>query len=123
MKGSKKNNVGESCNANIMKKKFMHMCVKIRRDRIKLGIQIVLKMCIIIDDVKDIKEKNTLANNFVIFIDTMKEYLIQDVLKLNLNYMVECSYERPPENEIPNAAVTMLSKYRRREYSKISAQI
>ena len=34
-----------------------------------------MKMCSGIDDISDIIEKNTVTNNVVIFIDTMKEYL------------------------------------------------
>ena len=66
-------------------------------------------MCSVIDDINGIKQKNSVANDFVIFIDTMEEYLIQDVLKFNLNVMMECGYERAPEQEIPDTAVTILT--------------
>ena len=101
----------------------MDICVKRRRERIKLGSQIVMKMCNGIDDINDIKEKNSVANDVVIFIDTMKEYIIQDVLKLNLNDMMECIYVIPPEQKILNAAVTMLTKCTRSEYNQLSAQM
>ena len=123
MKGCEKNYFGEFCNGNITRKKFMDLCVKRRRERIKLGSQIVMKMCSGIDDINDIKEKNAVANDVVIFIDTMKEYIIQDVLKLDLNDMMECIYDRPPEPEIPNSAVTMLTKCTRSEYNQLSAQM
>ena len=48
-----------------------------------------MNMCSGIDDINDIKEKNAIANDVVIFIDTMKDYIIQDVLKLELNDMME----------------------------------
>ena len=89
MKGCEKNYFGEFCNGNIMRKKFMDICVKRRRERIKLGSQIVLKMCSRIDDINGIKEKYSVANDVLIFIDTMKEYIIQDLLKLDLNDMME----------------------------------
>ena len=116
MKGCEKNYFGEFCNGNIMRKKFMDICVKRRRERIKLGSQIVLKMCSGIDDINDINEKNAVANDVVIFINTIKEYIIQYVLKLYLNDMMESIYDRPPEQEIPDAAVTMLTKCTRSEY-------
>ena len=62
----------------------MDMCVKRRRERINLGSQIVLMTSSDIDDINYIKDKNAVVNDVVIFIDTMKEYIIQDVLKLNL---------------------------------------
>ena len=80
-------------------------------------------MCSGINDINDIKEKNTFTNDVVIFIDAMKEYLIQDVLKLNLNDMMECSYKILLEREIPDAVVTILTKCKRSEYRQISAQI
>ena len=89
---------------------------------IKLGSQIVMKMCSGIDDINDIKEKNAVANDVVIFINTMKEYIIQDVLKLDLNDMMECIYDRPSELEIPDSSITMLTKCTRSEYNQLSAQ-
>ena len=37
--------------------------------------------------------------------------------------MMECIYVRPHEQEIPDAAVTMLTKCTRSEYNQLSAQI
>ena len=82
-----------------------------------------MNICSDIDAINDIKVENAVANDVVIFINTMKEYLIQDELKLNLNYMVEYSYEISPEQEISDAAVTMLTKCTRSEYRQISAQL
>ena len=56
-----------------------------------------MKMCSGIDDINDIEEKNAVTNDVVIFIDTTKEYIIQDVLKFDLNDMMECIYDRPLE--------------------------
>ena len=122
-KGCEKNLFGEFCNGNIMRKKFMDLCVKRRKERIKLGSQIVLKMCSGIDDFNNIKEKNDVGNDVIIFLDTIKEYIIQDVLKLNLKDLIECNYERPPEEEIPDVAVTLLTKCTRREYKTLKTQV
>ena len=35
----------------------------------------------------------------------MKEYIIQDLLNLNLNGMMEYSYQRPPKKEVHDIAV------------------
>ena len=123
MKGCEKNYFGELCNGNTIRKKFMDLCVKRSRERITLVSQIVMKMCSGIDDINDIKEKNAVANDVVIFIDTMKKYIIQDVLKLDLNDMMECIYDRPPEPEIPDSAVTLLNRCTRSEYNQLSAQM
>ena len=82
-----------------------------------------MKMCSGIDDINDRKEKNAVANDVVKFIYTMKEYIIQDVLKLDLNDMMECIYDIPPEPEIPDSAVTMHTKCTRSEYNQLLAQI
>ena len=122
-KGCEKDLFGEFCNGNIMRKKFMDLCVKRRKERIKLGSQIVLKMCSGIDDFNNIKEKNDVGNDVVVFLDTIKEYIIQDVLKLNLKDLTECNYERPPEEEIPDVAVTLLTKCTRSEYRTLKTQV
>ena len=63
-----------------------------RRDRIKLGSRVILKLCSAIDDAKDIKNKKDVANDVVIFIDTIKEHLVQTVIKQDLNNLTECIY-------------------------------
>ena len=63
-----------------------------RRDRIQLGSRVILKLCSAIDDAKDINNKKDVANDVVIFIDAIKEYLVQTVLKQDLNNLTECIY-------------------------------
>ena len=65
-----------------------------RRDRIQLASQIVLKLSNAIDVLKDIKEKRDVANNVVIFVDAIKDNLVQPVLKQDLNKFSECVYHR-----------------------------
>ena len=67
-----------------------------RRDRIQLVSQIVLKLSNANDVLKDIKEKRDVANDVVIFIDAIKDHLVQTVLKQDLNDLSECVYHRPP---------------------------
>ena len=65
----------------------MDLSDKRRKDRIQLAGQIVLKLSITIDVLKDIKEKRDVANDVVIFIDAIKDRLVQTVLKQDLNYL------------------------------------
>lgn len=74
------------------RKKFMGLSHRRRRDRIQLGSRVILKLCSAIDDAKDIKNKKDVANDVVIFIDAIKEYLVQTVLKQDLNNLMECIY-------------------------------
>ena len=81
------------------RKKFMDLSQRRRRDRIQLGSRVILKLCSVIDDAKDINNKKDVANDVVIFIDAIKEYLVQTVLKQDLNDLRECIYHRPPDDE------------------------
>ena len=74
------------------RKKFMDLSQRRRRDRIQLGSRVILKLCSAIDDAKDINNKKDVANDVVIFIDAIKEYLVQTVLKQDLNNLTECIY-------------------------------
>ena len=95
-----------------------------RRDRIKLGSRVILKLCSAIDDAKDIKEKKDVANDVVIFIDAIKEYLVQTVLKQDLNDLTECIYHRPPDDEEDRqAAIALLSTCSRSDYTTIADSI
>ena len=47
-----------------------------RRDRIQVASQIVLKLSNAIDILIDVKEKRNVANDVVIFIDAIKDYLV-----------------------------------------------
>ena len=119
LKGGKNNYSSEFCDTNVFRKNFIDLCVRRRIQRIRLVSQIVLKMCSGFDDVKDIKENKDVKNDVLIFIDTMNECLIQDVLKSNFNDMMRYSYQRPPEIEDANTAVTMLDTCARRYYNKL----
>ena len=68
-------------------KKFMDLSDRRRRDKIQLASQILLKLSNVIDVLKDIKEKRDVANDVVIFIDAIKDRLVQTVLKQDLNYL------------------------------------
>ena len=93
-----------------LRKKFMDLSDRRRRDRIQLASQVVLKLSNAIDVSKDIKEKRDVANDVVIFIDAIKDHLVQTVLKQDLNDLSECVYHRPPndEGEDLSAAISLL---------------
>ena len=78
-----------------------------RRDRIQLASQIVLKLSNAIDVLKDIKEKRGVANDVVIFIDAIKDHLVQTVLKQDLNDLSEYVYHRPPNDEEEDLSATI----------------
>ena len=91
------------------RKKFMDLSHRKRRDRIQLGSRVILKLCSAIDDAKDIKNKKDIANDVVIFIDAIKEYLVQTVLKQDLNNLRECIYHRSAgDDEDCTATVVLL---------------
>ena len=54
-----------------LRKKFMDLSDRRRRDRIQLASQVVLKLSNAIDVSKDIKEKRDVANDVVIFINAI----------------------------------------------------
>ena len=103
----------------------MDLADRRRRDRIHLVSQIVLKLYNTIDISKDIKEKRDFANNVVIFIDAIKDHLVQTVLKQDLNDLSECVYHRPPndEGEDLSAAISLLQTCRRNDYTTIADSI
>ena len=102
----------------------MDLSQRRRRDRIQLGSRVILKLCSAIDDAKDIKNKKDVANDVVIFIDAIKEYLVQTVLKQDLNNLTECIYHRPAgDDEDCTAAVALLSTCSRNDYKRITDSI
>ena len=106
------------------RKKFMDLSQRRRRDRIQLGSRVILKLCSVIDDAKDINNKKDVANDVVIFIDAIKEYLVQTVLKQDLNNLTECIYHRPAsDDEDCTAAVALLSTCSRNDYKRITDSI
>ena len=96
-----------------------------RRDRIQLASQVVLKLSNAIDVSKDIKEKRDVANDVVIFIDAIKDHLVQTVLKQDLNDLSECVYHRPldDEGEDLSAAISLLQTCSRNDYTTIADSI
>ena len=96
-----------------------------RRDRIQLSSQVVLKFSNDIDVLKGIKEKRDVANNVAIFVDTIKDHLVQIVLKQDLNDLSECVYHRPPndEGEDLSAAISLLRTCSRNDYTTIADSI
>ena len=106
------------------RKKFMDLSQRRRRDRIQLGSRVILKLCSAIDDAKDINNKKDVANDIVIFIDAIKEYLVQTVLKQDLNNLTECIYHRPADDdEDRTAAVALLTTLSRDDYKTITDSI
>ena len=102
----------------------MDLSQRRRRDRIQLGSRVILKLCSVIDDAKDINNKKDVANDVVIFIDAIKEYLVQTVLKQDLNNLTECIYHRPAsDDEDCTAAVALLSTCSRNDYKRITDSI
>ena len=77
----------------------MELSDRRQRDRIQLASRIVLKFSNAIDVSKDTKEKRDVANNVVIFINAIKDHLVQTVLKQDLNDLSECVYHWPPDDE------------------------
>ena len=67
-----------------LRKKIMDLSDRRRRDRIQ------------IDVLKDIKEKKDIANDVVIFIDAIKDHLVQIVLNQDLNDLSQYVYHQPP---------------------------
>ena len=60
----------------------------------------------------------------MIFIDAIKEYLVQTVLKQDLNDLRECLYHRPPDDEEDlQAAIALLSTSSRNDYTTIADSI
>ena len=74
---------------------------------------------------KDINDKRDVANNVVIFIDAIKDHLVQTVLKQDLNDLSECVYHRPPddEGEDLSAAISLLQTCSRNDYTTIADSI
>ena len=58
-------------------------------------------------NLKDIKEKTDVANDVVIFIDAIKDYLVQTVLKQDLNDLSECVYHWPLNDEGEDLSATI----------------
>ena len=103
----------------------MDLSDKRRKDRIQLAGQIVLKLSITIDVLKDIKEKRDVAKDVVIFIDAIKDHLLQTVLKQDLNDLSECVYHRPPndEGEDHSATIFLLQTCSKNDYTAIADSI
>ena len=60
----------------------------------------------------------------MIFIDAIKEYLVQTVLKQDLNDLRECIYHLPPNDEEDlQATITLLSACSRNDYTTITDSI
>ena len=97
----------------------MDFSIKRRRDREKLASQTILKICSSIDDAEHIHDLKYVANDLVMFMDTIKEYLLQSVLKINLNDIMECNYHQPPEDEDMTTAVKILKSCTRIKYQHI----
>ena len=95
------------------------------RGNIHLASQIVLKLSNTIDVSKDNKEKRDVANNVVIFIDAIKDHLVQTELKQDLNDLSECVYHQPPDDEGKDcsAAISLLGTCSGNDYTTIADSI